>query len=431
MCYQQRAWTDGPMIGIQAPKRGQSVYTRQPAIEISYSDFDSAVDTATLQVSLTDEQSVTNDITADLTITANSASGTLSTSLTEDTSYTLSVFLSDTLGNLSRSEARFYVPADLTTIVPPEELEHAGWVSGVDYDTELCNEHLTTCEPLTGARVTLTYAGTWFPNAEELGLNPPEAIPGTIITGPDDFFVFPVGETNTYWLRVEKDGYTYAQREVEIVRQHSTATNEIYLTPIDPAMTVCDAAGCSHTSSDDMLQVIIMAWEHEGVGIVDATGEWLVMTVEHFSPFDCNDPVTPPDFEGDSDDETQGDGTSGCAGGEENACFIDYKTGRFQEDYSLPAVTALGQDIAPRLVYTSRRANPNTVIDIAFTLQSVTPVTELGDYVEFTLYINGQKTDTFSLAADIQPGSTTGIVICGTGEMDKDNSCRLACTSTG
>jgi hypothetical protein len=32
-------------------------------------------------------------------------------------------------------------------------------------------------------------------------------------------------------LRAEKDGYTYGQREAEIVRKHSTAANNIYLTP--------------------------------------------------------------------------------------------------------------------------------------------------------------------------------------------------------
>ena len=83
------------------------------------------------------------------------------------------------------------------------------------------------------------------------------ALPGTVVTGPDGFFAFPVADTGMYWLRVEKDGYTYGQREAEIVKERSTATNAIYLTPIDPAVTPCGPAGCSHTSSDGMLQVVV------------------------------------------------------------------------------------------------------------------------------------------------------------------------------
>jgi YVTN family beta-propeller protein len=111
-------------------------------------------------------------------------------------------------------------------------------VSGVVYDSTNCTEHLIGCQGLVGARVTVTYAN-----------DPANTVPGTIITGPDGFFAFPLPGTHIYWLRVEKDVYTYGQREVEVVGEHSTATDEIYLTPLDPAITYCDDAGCSHTSS--------------------------------------------------------------------------------------------------------------------------------------------------------------------------------------
>ena len=91
-------------------------------------------------------------------------------------------------------------------------------------------------------------------------------VTGTIITGPDGFFAFPSDETAHYWLRVEKDGYTYGQREADIVRRHSAATNDIYLTPIDPAVTLCGSGGCTHESSDGVLQVEIPAGHPVGRG---------------------------------------------------------------------------------------------------------------------------------------------------------------------
>jgi hypothetical protein len=126
--------------------------------------------------------------------------------LTEETTYTLTVSLTDTLGHVSQSTASFYVPLDPASITPPAETEGAGWVSGVVYDSTMCNEHLQDCTPLPGARVTLTLAGSHFP-----GTGPGDPVSGAIVTGPEGFFVFPVAETNTYWVHVEKDGYTYTR----------------------------------------------------------------------------------------------------------------------------------------------------------------------------------------------------------------------------
>ncbi len=204
---------EGPIIGIQAPERGQSVYTLTPAIEITYSDFASEVDLTTLQVTLTDEHGTSTDVTGDLTVDSAGASGILGASLTDDTRYTLSVSLGDTLGNVSQSLSAFYVPIDPANLTPPDEPEGAGWLVGTVYDSTKCTEHLQGCDPLPGAYVTLTKAGSGFP-----GTGPGGAIAGTIIIGPDGFFAFPVAETNTYWLHAEHDAYTYAQREVEVVR---------------------------------------------------------------------------------------------------------------------------------------------------------------------------------------------------------------------
>ena len=211
-------------------------------------------------------------------------------------------------------------------------------------------------------------------------------IDGTAITGPDGFFAFPAAETGHYWLRVVKAGYVYAQRAAVVVRERSAATNEIYLTRLDSAVTLCGDTGCSHTSSDGVLEVDIppgaipagevvtttatyldhveflpsgelpagtwetyalnlggdseitfthpitvriqnhlgfspgtpvpvgywnqdtMDWEHAGVGVVDPTGAWMVMTATHFSNYDCNDPISEPEeLDDDEDDESDED----------------------------------------------------------------------------------------------------------------------------
>ena len=80
-----------------------------------------------------------------------------------------------------------------------------------------------------------------------------------MVTGPDGFFAFPVEHTGRYWLRVEKEGYTYGQREAEVVKERSSATNAIYLTPMDSTVTPCGPAGCDHTSADGQMQVAVPA----------------------------------------------------------------------------------------------------------------------------------------------------------------------------
>ena len=394
------------------------------------------------------------------------------------------------------------------------------------YDSSTCNEHLTTCEGLAGARVTLERVDTEalaavrearqveiLTRLQASGANishseyadkvpqtngpakpftplaPSEVttvtlpISGTVITGPDGFFAFPVGETGQYWLRVEKDGYTYGQREAEIVKEHSAATNEIYLTPVDPAVSYCDDGGCIHTSSDGVLQVEIpagaispgdlvtttatnyehveflpsgelppgtwetyafdvsgdseitftqpvtvriqnrlnfspttkiplgywnaetMQWEHSGTGVVDASDAWVVMTVTHFSPYDCNSPISEPELDTDEEDEEENDDT--CPVGE-NSCFINLKSGELKEWFDLPPVNIMGDTEVPQLRYSSQRAKPSAVIDIKLTV-SLVNAAEIGDHIGFELYIEGEKTDSFYFEADLD----------GTGEVGR------------
>ncbi|MCI0726184.1 MAG: dockerin type I domain-containing protein, partial [Chloroflexi bacterium] len=285
---------DGPFVTIHEPENRQSVYSLRPAIVISYTDFYTAVNPATLQVILTDEAGATTDVTTDLVVGPAGASGTLSFDLVEETAYTLTATLEDTLSNPGALAATFYVPAGAAGITPPAEPDSAGWVSGVVYDSSTCDPYLVACQGIAGASVTLAalnetalqearQARALELAAHEPGrapLSPPEVavttpVSGTIITGPDGFFAFPVAATGRYTLRVEKDGYTYSQRVAEIVRGHSAPVNEIYVTPLDPAVTLCDETGCSHASADGQMELVIPA------GAI-APGDVLTVTATEF-----------------------------------------------------------------------------------------------------------------------------------------------------
>ncbi len=504
--------TEGPNINISIPKDRQAVYTLTPSVVISYTDFYTNVNTATLSAWLIDNNGSQTDITGDLTITTRGAAGFVSNPLLENTVYTLTVSLADTLGNIGLEHHTFFVPMNAETVTPPNELANAGWVSGVVFDSYTCDAFLTSCTGLAGASVTLTkIESTSLSQIRETRSHQLEAfgpldpmvlqdaaafstvISGTIITGPDGFFTFPTAETGIYWLRVEKDNYTYAQREVQVVLEHSTATSHIYLTPLDSAATVCGNAGCTHTNSNGLMQIIVppgaiapgntetliatpfdqveflpsgelppgtwetyafnlggdseatfnlpvtirianeigfdpgtpiplgywnqvtQQWEHAGTGTVDPTGQWVEMQVSHFSNYDCNDPIADPDI----DVDTGGDGTGGNTPGDdppgdennepcngEEGCFVSYKSGTFEEWINLPTVTVLGEEIAPQLGYSTERALPSQVIDIRLNLNEINSA-QLGDYIEWELYIEGEKTTSFTFAANL---STTGEV---------------------
>jgi RHS repeat-associated protein len=463
---------EGPMITIHAPRHRQSVYTTTPAIEIQYRDFLSTVDTGSLVVTLTDENSNVTNVTGDLTVTASGAAGSLSTPLSDNTSYTLTVWLEDTLGNSSQATTTFYVPADAGQITPPLPAEGAGWASGVVYDSSTCNQHLTTCQGLPGVAVTFSYAGSLT-----------DIITGTVISGPDGFFAFPFNQTGIYWLRAEKEGYTYGQREIAVVRERSTATNEIYLTPIDSAVTLCEnsTTTCFHESSDGRMQVTIppgaitdgdgvtvtatmfdrvyflpsgqlppgtwetyafnlggdsdytfqkpvtvtisntlgfapgtqiplgywnqstLQWEHEGIATVDESGAWLKMLVAHFSNHDPNYPIIGSDFDMDLNPQTEND--EPCAEGTDG-CFINFRSGQLQEWIDLPGTTVLGQAVAPQLRYSTSRANQSAVIDVELNVDITGSID--ADHIQWELYIEGEKTDNYTLEADLSSSGEIG-----------------------
>lgn len=273
---------EGPLIEVNAPKAQQSVYQIRPTFAISYEDFLTTVNPATLQVVLTPRQGTPLNVTSHLAIGERGATGTIATDLMQGMAYTLSVTIADQFGNPGSYLTNFYVPEGVASITPPLVPANAGWISGVIYDSATCGGEKEyqpiACQGIAGAKVTLARVNesalrsARVARIQQLMEEGQDGLPrqpaladvtdplsGTVVTGPDGFFAFPVGETANYWLRVEKNGYTYGQRAAEIVRERSTPVNEIYLTPLDSALTLCGEAGCNHTSGDGQMKVEIPA----------------------------------------------------------------------------------------------------------------------------------------------------------------------------
>lgn len=373
---------EGPVLNIASPKDGQSVYQRNPRVQVRYGDR-SGVEPSSVQITLNGA-----NVTPGFSVTATGAEGTIS--VAENAVHKLVVTVKDKAGNTGTAQSEFYVPANPGSITPPAAPDNAGYVSGTVYDASSCTSDLADCRGLAGVFITVEAINGALlqqvraarqaqlhkdqplePLSEQAAHSFTAAVNGTVVTGPNGFFAFPVSASGTYWLRAERSGFTYGQREVFIVERRSTATNDIYLKPLDAEVSDCGPAGCVHTNSDNSLQLDIpagaipdgithqvsatnfeqveflpsgdlpagtgetyafnlggsseitftkpitirqandrgfrpgtkiplgywnqtlQAWEHAGTGVVDASGQWIVIQVTHFSNYDCNDPVTP------------------------------------------------------------------------------------------------------------------------------------------
>jgi hypothetical protein len=137
---------EGPFLTVQSPRHRQSLYSLRPTIAISYTDFYTTTNPAGLQVLLTAAGGGSVDVTGDLAIMPDSASGEITFDLSQDTVYTLTASLPDSLGNIGSVVTTFYVPENPGGIMPPDEPENAGWISGVVYDSTSCDTYLTDCQ---------------------------------------------------------------------------------------------------------------------------------------------------------------------------------------------------------------------------------------------------------------------------------------------
>ena len=137
--------------------------------------------------------------------------------------------------------------------------------------------------------------------------------------------------------------------------------------------------------------------------MVDATGEWVVMQLQHFSNHDPNFPTSQGNLNGEGQDETEDEADSCSVNGDSSACTIDYRSGVLSEEVGLPPVQVLNESMAPSLVYNTQRGYPNTVIDVKLRLNPEQGV-ELGQYIGFVLFIEGEKTASFTFARDATAG---------------------------
>ena len=87
--------------------------------------------------------------------------------------------------------------------------------------------------------------------------------------------------------------------------------------------------------------------------------------------------------------------------------FIN-KSGQVREWIELPGVNVLGEMMAPTLAYNTAYAYPSAVIDTRLDLSFDPAVTTGGEYVEFELYIEGEKTENFTFAADANTSGEVG-----------------------
>ncbi len=448
--------TVGPQVTVVTPAQGQAVYTLTPTVRLDYVDTVSAVDPASIAGVFTSASGATTALSL-LSADADGALGQPATPLAVDTVYTLTLQVADTLGHTTATSATFYVTPDPAGVVPPVELPTSGWINGIVADTSTCDAELVTCQGLAGARITL----------EQRYSGETATVIGTVLTGPDGFFAFPVERNGIYWVRIEKDGYTYGQREIATAEERTATSNTIYLTPLDSAAVTCDIAGCDYTNSDGSISVDIppgaitagvsetiratnfeqveflpsgelppgtwetyafnlsgdseltfakpvtvtlrndrafppgtevpmgywnqatQQWEHTGTAVVDASGDYLVGQVVHFSNYDWNFPVSPAGFSFDIDVDDD-DASSTCAG--EEGCWVNYKSGALEEWVTVPGVQVLDTNVAPELRYNSKRANPAAIIDVNLRISQIGNA-QLGDHVMMEVFIEGQKTD--------------------------------------
>ena len=241
---------EGPTISITAPRARQAVTSAQPAIAVSYRDARSPINPQQVVVTLTNDQGQSSDLTPALQVTTTGITGQVPTVLAEDRAYTLTVRVADQRGNQAARQSTFFVPAGVAAITPPVHTDTTGWVSGVVYDSQRCDDDLH-CPGLAGVAITLE---TLDPASRAM-----TPLTGTVVTGPDGFYAYPVATTGSYAVRYSKPGYTIGQREVTVVAGRSTATTAVYLTALDPARTPCDDLGCTHLSADGQLKVEVPA----------------------------------------------------------------------------------------------------------------------------------------------------------------------------
>ena len=402
-----------PSMTINVPKDGDTVYTKQPYIEIIFGDhqWGLALETFTC---LINGENKTSFFSVDEFGAIWQMDGT--DELVENTNV-IEAAISDLFGNERNEVSTFAV---VTT--PPPADEH--FVNGYVF-------HGDTWEPLVGAAITV------------------DSIPGVIYTDSTGHYVFPTPGLGEYRIDIQKEHFTYAQRYLLIEDGRGDMfVDDAYLSPRDEVVTRITAEGGVAVNSDgsiftsfpantveedidvsafnlddpedipsplpelsiftycakfwpDKVEFLdtafidqlnsrgfasempipighynseTMIWEDEGMAYVGSDSVWFDYGLGHFMSY-CDVNVATQVFpEPDTDDTSSSKPPDDCDPSKEcceetdndgspSLGKVKLKHGNTQIDYNLPSFTKLGSSFSTTFSYSSNTVRPQTVIE--------------------------------------------------------------------
>jgi len=131
--------------------------------------------------------------------------------------------------DVAENERQTTLSVTLQTVITPSPL------SGFIHGTVL---NANTSAPVSAATVTA------------------DGIPGHVFSDNQGKFAYPTPGTGSFYLTVEKSGFTYVQRKTSVTTTRDTTLGTVLLTPKDPTVTTIGTAGGTATNSDGSVQII-------------------------------------------------------------------------------------------------------------------------------------------------------------------------------
>lgn len=266
-------------------------------------------------------------------------------------------------------------------------------------------------------------------------------VPGELVTGADGAFAMPTPSGGRYLLTVEREGYTLAQRRVDVASGQALRLPDIRLVAHDSVTaTITPEAGGTLSNSAGNVHLVVPPgavraavdiggvafpedetlpgplpdssrwtqafdlspdgvrfdtpaevrvanelgfapgtsvpvgyfdrtvgnWVPETMGVVSEDGEWIVASVRHFSPYDCNFPARERGRAG------TGTGTDDdCRDGTRGSSIISDMTGQLTLFAPVARTLSHNADRPYRLVYESERATGDLPVVLPVDVGSV------------------------------------------------------------
>ncbi len=140
-----------------------------------------------------------------------------------------------------------------------------------------------------------------------------------------------------------------------------------------------------------------LAWEPESMGVVSDDGEWVVFTVEHFSPRDCNLGRRAPGGSGDpgdAEDVTISDLMDiRTCGSVPSGSRVGVADGRLLIDHVLPAYRRLDEWSALALQYDSQRVASLPALELSYDISQTSVL--LPERMRYTIEIAGRRIERY------------------------------------